>query len=233
MENELEFYYWPTPNGWKISIALEELNLTYKVNLINIHNGDQFKKKYKNVLLNGKIPAITYFDKNQKKKKTIFESGNILIFLAKKTKKLYGSNYQEEMNVNQWIFWQVANLGPMAGQAHHFLKYAPNFLEPVVIPYAQKRYKSEVTKLYNVLEKNLTEKNYVAGNFFSIADISILPWIAQWKDQRQDLDNFENVKKWFFECCKRPSVKKGFELYKELRYQKINKEKSEKIFFNN
>ena len=153
MKDEIVLHYWPTPNGWKISIALEELNQPYKVNLININNGDQFKSKNKNFLINGKIPAITYYDETKNLNKTIFESGNILIFLAKKFKKLYGSSLEEEMNVNQWIFWQVANLGPMAGQAHHFLKYAPNFLEPVVIPYAQKRYKNEVTRLYKVLNK--------------------------------------------------------------------------------
>ena len=205
---------------------------TIKINLININNGDQFKSKNKNFLINGKIPAITYYDETKNLNKTIFESGNILIFLAKKFKKLYGSSLEEEMNVNQWIFWQVANLGPMAGQAHHFLKYAPNFLEPVVIPYAQKRYKNEVTRLYKVLEQNLNKNDFVAGNFFSIADISILPWIAQWKDQRQELDSFQNIKRWFFVCCERPAVKKGFELYRELRYQKVNKKKSEKLFFN-
>ena len=231
MQKEIELYYWPTPNGWKISIALEELSLPYKVKLVNINEGDQKKQEYKEKLPFGKIPSIIDFDKFGNKI-LICESGNILIYLATKTKKLYGITAMDKMKINQWVFWQVSNLGPMAGQAHHFIKYAPNFSTPIILPYAQKRYQKQVTILYKILEKNLDENEYIAGDFFSIADVSILPWIAQWKDQKQNIDNFKNLKKWFLKCCERPMVKKGFQLHSDLRYQKVDKDKSEKLLFN-
>ncbi len=229
MQKDIELYYWPTPNGWKISIALEELNLPYKVKLVNINHGEQ--KKQENKLPFFKIPVIVDFDKLGNKF-TICESGNILIYLATKTQKLYGHTDIDKMKINQWIFWQVSNLGPMAGQANHFIKYAPNFSVPVVLPYAQKRYQKQVTILYKILEKNLQKNEYIAGNLFSIADISILPWIAQWRDQRQNIDNYKNLKKWFLKCCDRPMVKKGFALHKELRNQTVDKKKSEELLFN-
>ena len=231
MQKEIELYYWPTPNGWKISIALEELNLPYRVKLVNINYGDQKNQENIDKLPFSKIPVIIDFDKLGNKF-SICESGNILIYLASKTKKLYGYTKIDKMKINQWVFWQVSNLGPMAGQAHHFIKYAPNFSNPVILPYAQKRYQKQVTILYKTLDKNLHKNEYIAGDFFSIADISILPWIAQWKDQRQNIDDFRNLKKWFLKCCERPMVIKGFELHKELRNQKIDKKKSEKLLFN-
>ena len=217
MTKEIDFYYWPTPNGWKISIALEEMNLPYKTHLVNINKGDQFKKDFLNLSPNNRIPAIQDPDGPGGQEISLFESGAILHYLAKKTSSFIGSNDIEYHETMQWLMWQMGGLGPMAGQAHHFLRYAPNMDPPAIVPYAKDRYQREVHRLYSVLNSNLKARDFVAGHFFSIADMAIWPWASLWKRQSQNIDLFPNIKDWLERCESRPSVQNGRSLVQEKR----------------
>lgn len=160
MSAPIDLYYWPTPNGWKISVALEELGLPYLVHLINIGAGDQHTDDFKALSPNGKMPAIVDPDGPDGTPISIFESGAILQYLARKTGQLYGQTERDRITVDQWLMWQMGGLGPMAGQAHHFLKYAPQMEPPQVIPYAKARYRKEVSRLYGVLDAQLDQHRY-------------------------------------------------------------------------
>ena len=217
MSAPIDLYYWPTPNGWKISVALEELGLPYAVHLINIGAGDQHTDDFKALSPNGKMPAIVDPDGPDGTPISIFESGAILQYLARKTGQLYGETERDRIAVDQWLMWQMGGLGPMAGQAHHFLKYAPQMEPPQVIPYAKARYRKEVARLYGVLDAQLGKQRYVAGDFYSIADSAIYPWASLWEGQQQTLNDKPNLSRWLDELAARPAVAKGMALHLDKR----------------
>ena len=227
--SEIELYYWPTPNGKKISILLEELSLPYQTHLIDIGAGDQFAPDFLAIAPNNRIPAIIDPDGPDCEPISIFESGAILQYFARKTGQLYGSTERDRIEIDQWLMWQMGGVGPMAGQAHHFLKYAPVMDPPHVLPYAQDRYRNEVARLYGVLNKRLNGRDYVCGEF-SIADIAIYPWAAGWEGQQQALVDKPHLATWLDLMAARPAVKRGMELAQELRQKGYTKEQMERLF---
>ncbi len=219
----IDLYYWPTPNGWKIPIALEEMGLEYNVIPVDINAGDQFTDWFKAVSPNSKMPAIVDSDGPDGKPISIFESGAILQYLARKTGKFYGKTERDRIEIDQWLFWQVGGLGPMAGQAHHFLIYAPKFEPPQDLPYAKERYSKEVARLYGVLDKQLAGKDYICGDF-SIADIAAWGWASLWKRQEQTMDDKPNMKAWLDRMKARPGVQAGRGLVAEKRVEPSDKD---------
>lgn len=199
----IDLYTWNTPNGRKIPIMLEEIKLPYTVHAVNIQQGEQLTPNYLKINPNNKIPAIIDHDAPGGKPLYLFESGAILIYLAEKTGKLLPSNPRERAITIQWLMFQMANLGPMLGQANHFLKFAKE-----KVPYAIERYSNEAKRLYGVLNKHLSDNEFLAGNY-SIADIATFPWIDIHDFQQIDLDDYPHVKRWHTEIAKRPAVKKG------------------------
>jgi len=212
----IDLYYWPTPNGWKIPIALEEMGLEYNVIPVNIMEGDQFTDWFHKISPNGKMPAIVDSDGPDGAPISIFESGAILQYLARKTGKFYGTSSREQIEIDQWLFWQVGGLGPMAGQAHHFLVYAPKFEPPQDLPYAKDRYRTEVARLYKVLDAQLAGKDYICGDF-SIADIATWGWASLWDRQEQTMDDKPNLKAWLDRMAARVGVQAGKALAAEKR----------------
>ena len=217
MTAPIELYYWPTPNGWKISIALAEMGLDYNLHPVDIGKGDQFDPEFLKISPNNRMPAIIDPDGPDGEPISIFESGAILQYLARKTGKLYGETERDRIAVDQWLMWQMGGIGPMAGQAHHFNKYAPSMNPPQVLPYAQKRYNNEVGRLYRILNDQLAENEWVAGDFYSIADIAIWGWAQNWKGQGQTLDDKPHFAKWLDKMWARPGVKEGKALLAEMR----------------
>ena len=207
----IDLYYWPTPNGWKISIMLEECRLPYVVRPVNIGVGDQFKPSFLRIAPNNRMPAIVDPDGPGGKPISIFESGAILQYLGRKTGKFYPSSERQRVEVDQWLFWQMAGLGPMAGQAHHFRQYAQE-----KISYAIDRYTNEVNRLYGVMNRRLKDRDYLVGRY-SIADIACWCWVVPYKNQGQQLEDFPRLKDWFERVGARPAVKRGFSLGRELR----------------
>lgn len=203
----IDLHFWPTPNGLKISIALEELGLPYTVHPVDIGKGEQFKPEFLAISPNNRIPAIVDRDTGI----SVFESGAILVYLAEKTGTFLPAGGQARAEVLQWLMWQMGGLGPMAGQAHHFRQYAP---EP--IPYGIERYTREVTRLYGVLDRRLAQREFVAGEL-SIADFAIFPWVAPWEQQGQVLADFAHVSRWFATMAARPGVDRGRRVGAELR----------------
>ena len=233
MTAPIELYYWPTPNGWKVSIALEEMGLPYDTHLINIGKGDQFDPEFLKIAPNNRMPAIIDPEGPDNKPISIFESGAILQYLARKSGQYYGRNERERVAVDEWLMWQMGGVGPMAGQAHHFLSYAPKLAEPQVLPYAQDRYRNEVGRLYKVLDTQLSQNEYVAGEY-SIADMAIWPWVQNWKNQQQTIDDKTHFARWLDAVSARPAVIKGKSVGEELRNRKKTKEEEEasnKILF--
>ena len=210
-QRPIELYYWPTPNGWKISIMLEECGLPYNVHSVDIGKGDQFKPDFLAISPNNKMPAIVDPDGPGGQPISIFESGAILQYLGRKTGQLYPSDERARVEVDQWLFWQMAGLGPMAGQTHHFRIYAP---EP--IPYAVERYTNETNRLYGVLNKRLADRDYLAGEY-SIADIASYSWAKLWERQGQDIAQFPNMQRWLERIYARPAVKRGLAVNAEDR----------------
>lgn len=231
MTKPIDLYYWPTPNGWKISIALEEMELPYRVHYVNIGAGDQFKPEFLKISPNNRIPAIVDPDGPDGAPISVFESGAILQYLARKTGKFHGSNERERVAVEEWLFWQVGGVGPMAGQAHHFLKYAPSMEPPQVLPYAQDRYRREVARLYGVLDRRLADNRYVAGDFYSIADMALWGWCSLWEGQGQTLDDKPNMKRWLDEVGARPAVRRGRALGAENRGDLTSDRKAQDVLF--
>ncbi len=231
MTAPIDLYYWPTPNGWKISIALEEMGLPYRLRLVNIGRGEQFAPDFLAISPNNRMPAIVDPDGPGGEPVSVFESGAILQYLARKTGRFAGTTERERIAVEEWLFWQVGGLGPMAGQAHHFLKYAPAMDPPNVLPYAQERYRNEVERLYGVLDRRLADNAYVAGDFYSIADMAIWPWASLWKGQEQDIGRFPHMKAWLDRVYARPAVQKGRALAKEMRGNLQDDREAQKILF--
>ena len=207
----IELYYWPTPNGWKVSIMLEECRLPYEVKYVDITAGDQFKRGFLKVAPNNRMPAIVDPNGPGNKPISVFESGAILQYLGNVTGKFYPKRTRDRVEVEQWLYWQMGGLGPMAGQAHHFTQYAPR-----KIPYAIERYTNEVNRLYGVMNTRLRDRDFLAGAY-SIADMACVGWIRPYKRQGQDLDDFKHLKKWFERLMDRPAVQRGMALGEEVR----------------
>ncbi|MBV1864752.1 MAG: glutathione S-transferase N-terminal domain-containing protein [Rhodobacteraceae bacterium] len=229
MQDPIDLYYWPTPNGWKISIALEEMGLPYSVHLVNIGKGDQFKPDFLKIAPNNRMPAIVDPEGPDGKPISIFESGAILQYLARKTGKFYGKSERERIEIDQWLMWQMGGVGPMAGQTHHFLTYAPAMDPPQVLPYAQDRYRAETARLYGVLERQLEGRDYICGDY-SIADMAVWPWACLWERQEQDISNFPNMEKWLARCKARPALFKGREVAADSRQAPTSKEAIKNLF---
>ncbi len=202
-QSPIDLYYWPTPNGWKISIMLEECGLPYTVIPVDIGKGDQFKPEFLAIAPNNKMPAIVDPDGPDGRPISVFESGAILQYLGRKTGRFYPQEERARVEVEQWLYWQMGGFGPMLGQTHHFRIYAP---EP--IPYAIDRYTNETNRLYGVLNKRVADRAYVAGQY-SIADMAIVGWAKLWERQGQTIDDFPHAKRWLEEVLARPAVQRG------------------------
>ena len=226
MTAPIELHYWPTPNGWKVSIMLEECGLPYETQLVNIGEGDQFKPEFLRIAPNNRMPAIVDPEGPDGAPISIFESGAILQYLARKTGKFGGATERERIEVDQWLMWQMGGLGPMAGQAHHFLKYAPED-----VPYAKKRYTDETHRLYGVLDKRLRDRPYVAGESISIADFAIWPWASLWEGQAQDIEETPNMKAWLERVGEREGVKAGRAHHADRRSNIATDDKAKSVLF--
>jgi GST-like protein len=202
----IDLYTWTTPNGRKVSIALEEMGLPYTVHPIDIGKDEQFAPAFLKISPNNRIPAIVDRDSNY----SLFESGAILMYLAEKTGKLMPKDLPSRYRVIEWLMWQMGGIGPMLGQAHHFLKYNVG-----KAPYAEERYGKEAKRLYKVLNTQLEGRQFMAGDY-SIADIATWPWISRFEWQQIDLNDYPNVKRWYLEIAKRPAVIKGYAVPKDM-----------------
>jgi GSH-dependent disulfide-bond oxidoreductase len=230
MPAPIDLYYWPTPNGRKISVALHEMALPYTLHLVNIGKGDQFRPDFLAISPNNRMPAIVDPEGPDGRPISIFESGAILLYLARKTGLFHGGTERERVEVEQWLMWQMGGIGPMAGQAHHFLKYAPNMDPPADLPYAKDRYRNEVGRLYGVLDRRLAGRDFVAG-FYSIADMAIWPWARGWEGQEQDIDDFPNMKAWLARVGARPATAEGFALAEEVRSDAARDREAQGVLF--
>ena len=205
-QRPIELYYWPTPNGWKVSIMLEECRLPYIMKPVNIAAGDQFKPEFLAISPNNRMPAIVDPDGPGRRPISVFESGAILQYLGRKTGKFYPVEERARTEVDQWLFWQMGGLGPMGGQAHHFRIYAPEKLQ-----YAIDRYTNEVNRLFGVMNIRLKDRPFLAGKY-SIADIACVGWVSRWERQGQDINEFPNLKRWLETVMARPAVERGMKL---------------------
>lgn len=205
-QRPIELYYWPTPNGWKVSIMLEECRLPYIMKPVNIAAGDQFKPEFLAISPNNRMPAIVDPDGPGRRPISVFESGAILQYLGRKTGKFYPAEERARTEVDQWLFWQMGGLGPMGGQAHHFRIYAPEKLQ-----YAIDRYTNEVNRLFGVMNIRLKDRPFLAGKY-SIADIACVGWVSRWERQGQDINEFPNLKRWLETVMARPAVERGMKL---------------------
>ncbi|MBO6826465.1 MAG: glutathione S-transferase N-terminal domain-containing protein [Sneathiella sp.] len=223
----IDLYYWPTPNGWKVSILLEELGLPYTVHPVNIGKGDQFDPEFLKIAPNNRMPAIVdHAPEDGGDPISIFESAAIMTYLADKAGQLMPTDTRGRTDVNQWLYWQMGGLGPMAGQLHHFRLYAQE-----KIPYAIERYSNEVARLYGVMEKRLVGRDYLTGDY-TIADIACFPWIARHERQKMDLNDYPNLKKWFDRIGARDAVKTGLALGEDFQSQSsMTSDAGRKILF--
>ena len=227
----IDLYYWPTPNGWKLSIMLEECGLPYRLMPVNIGKGEQFTPQFLGISPNNRMPAIVDHAPSDHLTAggapiAIFESGACLLYLAEKTGQFMPTDLRGRYAVMQWLMWQMGGLGPMAGQNGHFLLYAPK-----KIPYAMERYAKEVDRLYGVLDAQLARTGaFVAGTSYSIADMAIFPWVRTHKAQQVDLDKFAHVQRWYNALFQRPATKRGLDLGKELRAGTMTEEARKALF---
>lgn len=223
----IDLYYWPTPNGQKASIMLEECGLEYTVKPINILKGEQFEAEFLDINPNNKIPAIVDHDGPGGQPYTVFESGALLLYLAEKTRRFLPRPRRKKHDVIQWLMFQIGGVGPMFGQCGHFLGYAP---EP--FPYSIDRYKNETLRLYGVMDKRLADRPYLADTY-SIADIAVYPWVdVRWLHEIE-IDEFPNVKEWYERIGKRPGVQRGMALMKEDEVIGNPSEETREVFFGN
>ena len=221
----IDVYSWPTPNGHKIHILLEECGLPYRAHAIDIGAGDQFSPEFLAISPNNKVPAIIDPDGPDGKPMSLFESGAILVYLASKVNRFLGDTDREKFNVLQWLMWQMGGFGPMLGQAHHFRIYAPEKIE-----YGIQRYSNEAARLYGVLDKQLSQHHYLAGDSYTIADIATFPWTRSWQNQGIDLERFPHVKRWHDETAARPAVQRGVQVLADLRRPLID-DKAKSVLF--
>jgi len=222
----IDFYYWPTPNGWKVSIMLEETELPYRMVPVNIGKGDQFKPDFMAISPNNRMPAIVDHD-TPNGPLPIFESGAILLHLAEKSGRFMPTDCVGRKQTMEWLFWQVGNLGPMAGQLSHFVNYAQG-----KHAYSKTRYANEYNRCLGVLERRLTEREYIVGDAYSIADIISWPWVLIAKPLGQPLDEFPNVMRWREAIKQRPAVQRGVDLGKDLRRSGPRTEEERQLLFN-
>jgi GST-like protein len=223
----IDLYTWPTPNGHKIHIMLEETGLEYRVHPIDIGAGDQFKPEFLAISPNNKIPAMVDQRGPGGKPFALAESGAMLFYLASKTGRFLPTDVRERWEVMQWVMFQMGHIGPMLGQAHHFLQYAPEKIE-----YAMNRYRNEANRLYGVVDKRLEDNEWIAGDEYTIADMSIMPWLRFPERQGVDIDHYPNLKNWRDRIAGRPAVKKALEVLAERRRAtpSFSKEQAEVLF---
>jgi GST-like protein len=208
----IDLYYWTTPNGHKITLFLEESGLPYRITPVNIGKGEQFKPYFLTIAPNNRIPAIADDDPaDAGPPVSVFESGAILLYLAEKTGRFLPTDLRGRSEALQWLFWQMAGLGPMAGQNNHF-----RFAAPQQLPYAIERYTNETNRLFGVLDKRLTDRPFLAGEIYSIADMANYPWIVPWERLGQSLDDFPNLRRWFKSIGARPATKRAYALVAEV-----------------
>ena len=227
----IDVYSWPTPNGHKVHILLEEcgfkLGRDWLAHPVNIGQGDQFKPEFLKISPNNKIPALVDPQGPDGKPISLFESGAILLYLAAKTGKFLPKSDRAKYDVLQWLMFQMGGLGPMLGQAHHFRIYAPEKID-----YAVNRYTNEAKRLYGVMNKQLEKTKYIAGNSYSIADIAIFPWLRSWQNQGIVWADYPHLKNWFDQIGKRPAVQRGVQVLADLR-KPITDDKSREVLFGN
>jgi GST-like protein len=222
----IELYYWPTPNGWKITIMLEECALPYTLVPVDISKGEQFEPAFLAISPNNRMPAIVDHDGPGGRPISIFESGAILQYLGRKTGKFYPKDERGRVEVEQWLFWQMANLGPKAGEANHFRKYAPKKL-----PYAIERFSDEVNRIYGVMNGRLSDRPFIAGEY-SIADIACIGWASRAERFGFDLSGFPNVRRWLDAVLARPAVQRGLSVRVEAAFRvDVNDPKVRAILF--
>jgi len=223
----IDLHTWPTPNGHKVHIMLEEVGLEYRVIAVDINQGAQFEPDFLAISPNNKMPAIVDHDGPGGKSYSVFESGAILMYLADKTGQLLPKEMAQRYDVIQWLMFQMGGIGPLLGQTHHFRVYAPE-----TIPYAVDRYTNEAARLYGVMDRRLAEHEYLAGDY-SIADIACFPWLRRPERQGQSHDDFPNLKRWFDAIAARPAVQRGVEVLAEhQRTGAISAEARENLFGN-
>lgn len=223
----IDLYYWPTPNGHKITIFLEETKTAYKLIPVAIGKGDQFKEEFLKISPNNKMPAIVdHKPAGGGEPFSLFESGAILHYLGEKTGQFLPQEPKEKFRHLEWLYWQMGGLGPMLGQNHHFSQYAPE-----KIPYAIERYQNETHRLYSVANKRLSQSQFLGGDDFGIADMAAYPWIVPYEKQGQDLNEFPHLKKWFESIANRPAVKVAYEKGKEVNSVSTMTEEAKKILF--
>ena len=208
----IDLYSWPTPNGHKIHIMLEECGLPYRVHPVNISANEQFKPEFLAISPNNKIPAMVDSEGPDGKPMSVFESGAMLLYLAGKTGRFLGKTDRARYETLQWLMFQMGGLGPMLGQAHHFRFYAPE-----KVPYAIERYTQEAKRLYGVLDKRLSQSRYLAGRDYTIADMAVFPWLRTWERQGVQMSDYPAVQKWFNAIEARPAVRRGVQVLADLR----------------
>ncbi|WP_029007201.1 glutathione binding-like protein [Azospirillum halopraeferens] len=223
----IDLHYWPTPNGHKITMFLEEAGLEYRILPVDISAGDQFKPEFLAIAPNNRMPAIVdHTPADGGEPVPVFESGAILVYLGEKTGRFLPAEPRARKTVMEWLFWQVGGLGPMAGQNHHFVQYAPER-----IPYAMDRYVKETNRLYGVLDRRLEGRAFIAGDAYTIADMACYPWIVPWKRQQQDLDAFPNMRRWFDAVRSRPATVRAYEKGEPWTGRAAVTEEGKKILF--
>ena len=221
----IDVFSWPTPNGHKVHIMLEECGLPYRAIPVDIGKGDQFKPEFLAISPNNKIPAITDPQGPDGKPVSLFESGAILVYLAGKTGRLLGRTDRQRYEVLQWVMFQMGGVGPMLGQNHHFRQYAPEKL-----PYAIDRYTNEAKRLYGVIDRRLAASRWLGGDEYSIADIATWPWLRNWKNQGIELADYPHLSKWFHAIEERPAVQRGVKVLADLR-KPITDDKAREVLF--
>ncbi len=223
----IDLYYWPTPNGHKITLFLEEAAVEYRIVPVNIGTGEQFKPDFLAISPNNRMPAIVdRAPAGGGEAISVFESGAILLYLADKMRRFIPSDPRGRNSVLEWLFWQVGGLGPMAGQNHHFSQYAPEKL-----PYAIERYVKETNRLYGVLDRRLAQHEFLGGAQYSIADMASYPWIVPWQRQQQDLNEFPALKRWFEAIAARPATVSAYALSSQFATRPVVDEESRRILF--
>jgi glutathione S-transferase len=218
-QRPIELHYWPTPNGWKISIALEEMDLPYEIHYVNIGKGEQFQAGFLSISPNNRMPAIVDPDGPDGAPISVFESGAILTYLGRKTGKLYPQDERKRVAVEEWVVWQVANLGPVLGQRNHFKNYAKKIVDdPSQLTYATQRFSNEVNRLFGVIDRQLLKHAFIAGDDYSIADIATWSWLGS-SYESGEFEDFPHTKTWFETIKARPAVQKGRALGADRRVQ--------------
>ena len=222
----IDLYYWPTPNGHKITLFLEETGMPYTIIPVDIGKGEQFRPNFLAISPNNRMPAIVDHTPMERGAPiAVFESGAILLYLADKSERFIAQDLRGRVEVTQWLFWQVGGLGPMAGQNHHFVRYAPE-----KIPYAIERYVKETNRLYGVLNKRLADREFIAGAY-SIADMAAYPWVVPHEAQGQNLDDFPHLQRWFEAVKSRPATVRAYERGAAVSNNPTVTEESRKILF--